>query len=158
MISKIGPLSSWRTLPANQFLSTQAAAIRQSLAATALLDEPRWRAVLAGDAAAAAGITVRSMPVKRITWRTDMMMSALCPCALHSADAALVLGHILKQLGTFDPAAKRCAASWFGHQLTSLGHEARPDRTASFGRSVRGRPSPRWDHHGHQAGTEGGRS
>jgi len=146
-------------LPADQFSSTQIAAIRQSLAAIALIDEPRWSAALAGDAAAAVGVAVRSMPVERITCRTDMVMSALCLSALlGSAAACLVLGHILKQVGTFDPAAKRCAASWLVRQLTRHGLEARLDRTAPFGQSARGRPSPRPDLKDHHAGIDGRRS
>jgi hypothetical protein len=99
-VSRIAPLSCWRTLPADQFSNTRTVAIRKSLAAIHLLDEPCWRAALAGDDAAAVGVAVKLMPVERITCRTDMVMSALCLSALHgSAAACLVLGHILKQVG-----------------------------------------------------------
>jgi hypothetical protein len=158
-VSRIAPLSCWRTLPADQFSNTRTVAIRKSLAAIHLLDEPCWRAALAGDDAAAVGVAVKLMPVERITCRTDMVMSALCLSALHgSAAACLVLGHILKQVGAIEPAAKRCAASWFGRQFASLGNEAKSYRATSLGQFARGRPSSGRDHHDHHAGTDGSRS
>lgn len=107
-------LALWRTLPPDAFTHVVVTELDLLLAPTALLHAPRWQAARRGDAAAAISLALAALPLTPITARTDLVMTALCLCALNgSAAATLVLAHVLRRLG--DPHQGQLASTWLAH-------------------------------------------
>ena len=70
-------------------------------------------AALAGDPAAAVAAALSLVPLREITLKADIAMSALLSCALQDDPAAmLVMSHILGRAQWGDPSAEDLGLAW----------------------------------------------
>lgn len=90
-------LGYWRTVPAQSFDSHMRAEIRDWVRGLSAID-PRWRAAIAGDAAAAIAIALEMRLIVEVCLTVDVAMTILLACAFDNAAAALVLCDSLKRI------------------------------------------------------------
>lgn len=90
------PIAWWRTMNAERFDARSAKALRETLAAVAILDEPAWPAAVRGDPSAVIGLALRLNPQRSTDIAYDLVMTAVAACAAEGNDAAcLVMSHVL---------------------------------------------------------------
>ena len=63
-------LAWWRTIPAEEFVSSRVTILRAMLSTIAILEEPAWRSAAGGNASAAIGLALRLNPARSTTWPT----------------------------------------------------------------------------------------
>lgn len=107
------PLAWWRTMEAQAFDATAAAAMREAISTIAIIDAPTWRAAVAGDAAAAAGLALRLHPDRSTPLAFDLVMTAVAACAAESdATACLMMARVVPLRRGAGETEARIAASW----------------------------------------------
>jgi hypothetical protein len=127
------PYELWRTLPASDFneIRKLEVACHIGMFVTTIKE---YRAAIAGDATSAAGIALRMVIPDAIDYPTDARMTLLLHSALlGSADAALVMAHMLRKM-PLDPKLKhRLVKSWLSRTQPRSGSESAPqDRERLF--------------------------
>jgi hypothetical protein len=114
----VGTAALWRKKAAEQLDASDLFAIRDLLKKAILLNDPKWPEARNGSAADAIAVAVATWPVRAVTQRTDLVMTALLCAAMEgSAAAAVVLSHVLRQLPDANKRHKRIAASWLAKNL-----------------------------------------
>jgi hypothetical protein len=117
--SDASPRSWWRTMRAEDFDASTAIALRQSVAAVALLDEPSWHRATSGDAAAAIGLALRLDPDRATDMTYDLVMTVLAACAAENNPAAcLAMSHVMRR--RLGKSASRLATSWLVRAFRKL--------------------------------------
>lgn len=115
----VSPLQWWRTLPSDAFRDAEQILLLATVERIGVLrggDE--LAAALAGDVAAAIGVTFSLMPIEEATLTADIAMTALCRCALaQNAAASLVLAQVIGLTDLDHGLATELAASWYSHGL-----------------------------------------
>jgi hypothetical protein len=120
----LSPLAWWRTLPSNLLRDAEHLLLIDTLDTICVMDRHgKLAAALRGDAAAAVGVAFSLLPIRKVTLRVDIAMTALLRCALATdATATLVLANILRRVELNHSLAAELSASWQRH----LGREIRP--------------------------------
>ncbi len=111
------PLAWWRTLPPDSLGDAEAVSQLAALKRITVLDrDADFAAALNGDPAAAIGVAFSLMPIKEMTTKTDIAMTALMRCALkRNASAALVMAQLLGLTDVGHPFATELAMAWFNY-------------------------------------------
>ncbi|UPK37147.1 hypothetical protein IVB18_07450 [Bradyrhizobium sp. 186] len=111
------PLAWWRRLPSNALGGAERLLLLTTLEQIDVLHGgDDFAAALNGDPAAAIGATLSMMPIKEITLRADIAMTALLNCAIDgNAAAALVLAQVLGLTDLDHPYATELAESWLAY-------------------------------------------
>lgn len=107
-------LTYWRTWCAYAFDDFARAEVIACVDRVSSID-PQWRAALAGDPAAAAGIALNLLPIARLSKRVDLAMTILLARAFDDAGAAFVLDHVLQRVPAACANRIELAASWRQH-------------------------------------------
>lgn len=98
---------------ADALRGAEAAEMRAAMAKIELCGEPRWRAAVTGDAAAAIGIVMTMTPRHFGHLRFDLAATALAICAVNgSAAACLVMANLLRRIPDSGPTEAQLATSW----------------------------------------------
>jgi hypothetical protein len=113
----ISPLAWWRMLPSDALGDAERLLLLTTLEQIDVLHaDDDFTAALEGDAAAAIGVAFSLMPIKEMTLRADIAMTALLRCALErNAAAALVLAQILGLTDLGHSYGTELAASWLAY-------------------------------------------
>ena len=115
----VSPLQWWRTLPSDAFRDAEQILVPTTLERIGVLHGgDDLAAALAGDAAAAISAAFSLMPIEETTLTVDIVMTALCRCALaRNAAAALVMAQVIGLTSLNHGLATELAASWYTHGL-----------------------------------------
>jgi hypothetical protein len=113
------PLSWWKTLPADGFHAGEQLVVSSALDEIAMvLCGSDIEPALLGDPDSAIALTFSLMPVKRVTLKVDIAMTAVLRCALDGdLKAALVLAHVVDRAELDLALARELCASWFERYL-----------------------------------------
>jgi hypothetical protein len=123
------PLGWWRTLRPDLFGDAERHQVRSALDGLAVLGAGKNSgAALKGDAAAAISAALSLAPVREVTLKVDIAMTALLSCALKNDPAAvLVLSHILGLAQWGDKGAEDLGLAWLDRHIA---HPMDPKRFA----------------------------
>lgn len=113
----IAPLEWWRTLPSDAFRDAEQILVPTTLERIGVLHGgDDLAAALAGDAVAAISAAFSLMPIEETTLTVDIVMTALCRCALaRNAAAALIMAQVIGLTSLDHGLATELAASWYTH-------------------------------------------
>jgi hypothetical protein len=106
-----GVLSWWRTRPRQSFDAKARSEVKTFLR-NPYPRNPRWRAAIDGDAAAAVGIALRLKAPLQPSARVDRAMTVLLACAFDNAAAAHVLVHMVRRTQLAPRKRAVIATSW----------------------------------------------
>jgi hypothetical protein len=122
-------LGWWRTMGPDLFGETECLLVNSALDGLAVLGAGKdFGAALKGDAAAAISAALSLVPVREVTLKVDIAMTALLCCALKNDPAAvLVLSHILGLAQWGDKDAEDLGLAWLERHLA---HPVDPKRFA----------------------------
>jgi hypothetical protein len=123
------PLGWWRMMRPDLFGNAECLLVRSALHGLAVLGAGKdFGAALKGDAAAAIAAALSLVPVREVTLKVDIAMTALLSCALENDPAAvLVLAHILGLAQWGDADAEGLGLAWLDRHMV---HPMDPDRFA----------------------------
>jgi hypothetical protein len=124
------PLGWWRTMRPDLFGEAECLLVGSALDGLAVLGAGKdFGAALKGDAAAAISAALSLVPVREVTLKVDITMTALLSCALKNDPAAvLVLSHILGVAQWGDKDAEDLGLAWLDRHMA---HPMDPKRFAS---------------------------
>ena len=113
------PLGWWRTMRPNLFSEVECRLVGSALDGLAVLGAGKdFGAALKGDAAAAISAALSLVPVREVTLKVDITMTALLSCALKNDPAAvLVLSHILGVAQWGDKDAEDLGLAWLDRHM-----------------------------------------
>jgi hypothetical protein len=113
------PLGWWRTMLPNLFGDAECLLVHSALDGLAVLGAGKdFDAALEGDAAAAISAALSLVPVREVTLKVDIAMTALLSCALMNDPAAvLVLSHILGLAQWGDKDAEDLGLAWLDRHI-----------------------------------------
>jgi hypothetical protein len=123
------PLGWWRTVQPDLFGEAECLLLGSALDGLAMLGAGKdFSAALKGDAAAAISVALSLVPVREVTLKVDIAMTALLSCALKNDPAAvLVLSHILGLAQWGDKGAEDLGLAWLDRHMA---HPMDPKRFA----------------------------
>ena len=107
------PIRWWRSIAAPNFHAAALGAMRFAVERIEMVGEPRWRAAVAGDAAAAIGMALALSRDDSFRHKFDLVMTVLVLCACEGdATACLVLSTVIRRLPGAGAREARLATSW----------------------------------------------
>jgi hypothetical protein len=125
------PLGWWRMLPPHLLGDAERVLVISALEGLAVVGGGKEiAAALKGDAAAAISVALSLVPLREVTLKVDIAVTALLATALNGDPAALlVLSHILGRAQWGDPSAEDLGLAWLDL------HIARPMDSEQFAAS-----------------------
>jgi hypothetical protein len=118
------PIAYWRNFSEPEFDAARCDRVLDALRQRAPLYDERWRAAVAGEAAASIGIALELLAAEERGDELDMAMTAVLSCALcGDPAAALVVSHGVRRIGEH-PQSARIATSWLAANLAKAEAEA----------------------------------
>jgi hypothetical protein len=113
------PLTWWRILPPHLLGEAERLRVDEALNGLAVFGGGQdLAAALNGDPAAAISVTLSLVPLRAVTLKADIAMTALLSYALHGDSAAvLVLSHILGRAQWEDPRAVNLGVAWLDRHI-----------------------------------------
>lgn len=113
------PLGWWRTTPPDLLGDAEFLLVRSALNGLAALGGGKDPgAAIKGDPAAAVSAALSLVPVREVTLKVDIVMTALLSCALKNDPAAvMVLSHILGLAQWGDKHAEDLGVAWLDRHI-----------------------------------------